>query len=172
MIAICLSGCTGQQRTWVNKLLNGSNAISRFHDLTSFYPNLNESNGISSSLNYNGEISCGMGHWRSCKTWWRHQMETYSALLALCVGNSPLTSEFPSQRPVARSFDVFFDLHLTVNTRYTGDLRRHRTLYDGIVMNAVHNLSLVCDPSYISYAHTRRGAKSHGDVSLTFGELI
>ena len=45
-------------------------------------------------------------------SWWRHQMETFSALLALCVGNSPVTREFPSQRPVTRSFDVFFDLRL------------------------------------------------------------
>ena len=45
-------------------------------------------------------------------TWWRHQMETFSALLALCAGNSPVTGEFPSQRPVTRSFDVLFDLHL------------------------------------------------------------
>ena len=45
-------------------------------------------------------------------SWWRHQMETFSALLALCVGNSPVTGEFPAQRPVTRSFDVFFDLHL------------------------------------------------------------
>ena len=43
--------------------------------------------------------------------WWRHQMETFSALLALCAGNSPVTGEFPSQRQVTRSFDVFFDLH-------------------------------------------------------------
>ena len=28
-------------------------------------------------------------------------------------GNSPVTGEFPTQRPVARSFDVFFDLRLT-----------------------------------------------------------
>ena len=28
------------------------------------------------------------------------------------LGNSPVTSEFPAQRPVMRSFDVFFDLHL------------------------------------------------------------
>ena len=42
-------------------------------------------------------------------TWWRHQMETYSALLALCARNSPVTGEFPSQRPVTRSFDDFFD---------------------------------------------------------------
>ena len=37
-------------------------------------------------------------------------METFSALLALCAENSPVTGEFPSQRPVMRSFDVFFDL--------------------------------------------------------------
>ena len=44
--------------------------------------------------------------------WWRHQMETLSALLALCAGNSPANGEFPSQRPITRSFDVFFDLRL------------------------------------------------------------
>ena len=36
-----------------------------------------------------------------------------SALLALCAGNSPVTGEFPSQRPVTQRFDVFFDLRLT-----------------------------------------------------------
>ena len=30
----------------------------------------------------------------------------------LCAGNSPVTSEFPAQRPVTRSFGVFFDLCL------------------------------------------------------------
>ena len=44
--------------------------------------------------------------------WWRHQMETFSALLAICVGNSLVTGEFPAQMPVTRSFDVFFDLRL------------------------------------------------------------
>ena len=39
-------------------------------------------------------------------------METFSVLLALCVGNSPVTGEFSTQRPVTLSFDVFFDLHL------------------------------------------------------------
>ena len=37
-------------------------------------------------------------------------METCSALLAFCVGNLPVTGEFPAQRPVTQSFDVFFDL--------------------------------------------------------------
>ena len=41
--------------------------------------------------------------------WWRHQMETFSALLAICAGNSPVPGEFPAQRPVTRSFDVLFD---------------------------------------------------------------
>ena len=39
-------------------------------------------------------------------------METFSALLVICAGNSPVTGEFPTQRPVTRSFDVFFDLRL------------------------------------------------------------
>ena len=39
-------------------------------------------------------------------------METFSTLLALYEGNLPVTSEFPSQRPVSQSFDVFFDLWL------------------------------------------------------------
>ena len=40
-------------------------------------------------------------------SWWRHQIETFSALLTLCAGNSRVIGEFPSQRPVTRSFDVF-----------------------------------------------------------------
>ena len=49
--------------------------------------------------------------------WWRHQMETFSALLAICAGNSPVTGEFSAQRPVTRSFDVFFDIRL--NKRFS-----------------------------------------------------
>ena len=50
--------------------------------------------------------------WGQKGTWWCHQIETFSFLLALCAGNSPVTGEFPAQRPVMRSFDVFFDRHL------------------------------------------------------------
>ena len=32
--------------------------------------------------------------------WWRHQMEAFPALLALCEGNPRVTGGFPSQRPV------------------------------------------------------------------------
>ena len=45
-------------------------------------------------------------------SWWCHHMETFSALLAICAGNSPVPGEFPTQRPVTWSFDVFFDLRL------------------------------------------------------------
>ena len=43
---------------------------------------------------------------------WHHEMENFSALLAICAGNSPVTGEFPAQRPVTQSFDVFLDLRL------------------------------------------------------------
>ena len=45
-------------------------------------------------------------------SWWRHKMETFSASLACCAGISPVTGEFPSQRPVLLSIDVFCDLRL------------------------------------------------------------
>ena len=63
--------------------------------------------------------------------------ENISVLLAICVGNSPVTDELPVQRPVTRGFDVFFDLPPNngwVNNREAGDLRRHRAHYDVIVM--------------------------------------
>ena len=67
----------------------------------------------------------------------RHQMETFSALMAFCAGNSPVTGEFPARRPVTRSFGVFLELRL--DKRFSkqheaGDLRRHRTHCDVTVM--------------------------------------
>ena len=52
--------------------------------------------------------------------------------------------EFPTQRPVTQSFDVFFDLCLNngwVNNREAGDLRRHCGHYDVNVMNNYFNTS-------------------------------
>ena len=85
--------------------------------------------------------------------WWRHQMETFSALLALCAGNSPVPGEFPAQTPVTRSFGAFFDLRLikrlSKHSRgwWFETLSRH---YDVIVMN-VHNAS---DPVYMIHVIT------------------
>ena len=68
------------------------------------------------------------------------QTDTFSALLALCAMNSPVTGEFPAQRPVTRSFEVFFDLCLNKRMRThreAGDLRRHRAHYDVTVMQMI-----------------------------------
>ena len=48
----------------------------------------------------------------SLNSWWRYQMEAFSASLALCAGNSPVTGEFPAQRPATWSFDIFSNLRL------------------------------------------------------------
>ena len=69
-----------------------------------------------------------------CEPWWLHEMEAFSALLALCAGNSPVAGEFPAQRPVTRSFEVFFNLRLKKWLSKADDLRRHRAHYDVTVM--------------------------------------
>ena len=46
------------------------------------------------------------------QSWWRHQRETFSALLTICAGNSPVTGKFPIQRPVTQSYGVFVDLRM------------------------------------------------------------
>ena len=69
-------------------------------------------------------------------TWWRHQMETFFASLALCAGNSPVTGEFSLQRPVLRSFDFFYlRLNKRLSTNWDADdLRRNRGNNNVIVM--------------------------------------
>ena len=74
---------------------------------------------LTSWLGSPGERTPSPGHWPSLQdrkarvsAWWCHQMETFSALLAICAGNSPVTGEFPTQRSVTRSLNVFFDLRL------------------------------------------------------------
>ena len=57
------------------------------------------------------------------------------SVTGFCAGNSPVTSEFPTQRPVTRSFDIFFDLPLNKrSSKQAGDLRRHRAHNDVVVM--------------------------------------
>ena len=90
----------------------------------------------------------------SCSvTWWHHQMETFSAFLALCEGNSPVSGEFPAQSPVTRSFDVFF--HLCLNKQLSKQswgwwfeapshpLWRHSNdTMDYSVKESIHNIKL------------------------------
>ena len=68
-------------------------------------------------------------------SWWRNQMKTFSALLAICAGNSPVTGEHKGQWRGALMFSVICAwINGWVNNREAGDLRRHRTHYDDIVM--------------------------------------
>ena len=74
-------------------------------------------------------------------SWWRHQMEIFSASLAICAGNSPVPGEFPAQRPVTRSFDVYLicvRINGWVSNRDAGYLRRNRGHYDVTVMHSVN----------------------------------
>ena len=73
-------------------------------------------------------------------------METFSALQATCAGNSPIPDEFPAQKPVTRSFDVFFDLRLNKrlsNNGEAGDLRRYRAHYDVTVKSSGMNEKVI-----------------------------
>ena len=77
---------------------------------------------ISRTLKLTRSNAIARRHGLNCSPWWRYPIETFSALLVLCEGNSPITGEFPSQRPVTQSFDVFFDLRL--NKRLSKQSRR------------------------------------------------
>ena len=50
--------------------------------------------------------------WYLLQIGWCHEMETFSRYWPFCAGNSPVTGEFLSQRPMTRSFNIFFDLRL------------------------------------------------------------
>ena len=68
---------------------------------------------------------------------WRHQMEIFSALLALCVGihQSPVNSPHKGQWRGALMFSLICTwTNDWVNNRNAGDLRRHRAHYDVTVM--------------------------------------
>ena len=78
--------------------------------------------------------------WRLCRvdfSWWRHEMETSSALLAICAGNSPVSGEFPAQsqwRGALMFSLICIWINGWVNNSEAGDLRRYRAHYDVIVM--------------------------------------
>ena len=78
-------------------------------------------------------------------TWWCHQVGTFSALLAPCEGNSPVTGEFPSQSQWrgALMFSYICDwTNSWVNNRDAGDLRRHSAHYDITVMRKQESVAI------------------------------
>ena len=78
--------------------------------------------------------------------WWRHQMETFSALLALCAGNSPVTGEFPAQSQWRGALMLSLNcvwINGSVNNKDAGDLRRYRAHYDVTVMDCYPRMTLL-----------------------------
>ena len=71
-------------------------------------------------------------NWVSVDPWWRHQMETFSTLLAICAGNS---RRIPRTKASGQMFSLICVwINGWVNNREAGDLRRYRAHYDVIVM--------------------------------------
>ena len=79
--------------------------------------------------------------------WWRYQMEPFSALLALCAGNSPVPVNSPhkGQWRGALMFSLICAwINDWVNNRDAGDLRRHHGHYDVNVKGACRpNLKVI-----------------------------
>ena len=97
--------------------------------------------------------------WYVWLPWWRHQMETFSALLAICAGNSPVPGEFPhkGQWRGALMFSLICVwINGWVNNREAGDLRRYRTHYDVIVMEIPYYI-VKCAIHICTFAITETG---------------
>ena len=81
-------------------------------------------------------------------TWWRHPMETFSALLAFVWGihRSPVNSPHKGQWRGALMFSLICAwTNRWVNNRMAGDLRRHQSHYDVRVMsNLINRAGLLC----------------------------
>ena len=91
------------------------------------------------------------------QAWWRHQMETFSASLALCAVNSPVPVNSPhkGQWRGALMFSLIYVwINDWVNNRDAGEFRRHRGHYDVIVMNDL-SLDFYRDYSRLSHFVTR-----------------
>ena len=105
-------------------------------------------------------------------TWWRHQMEAFTALLALCAGNSPVTGEFPAQRPVTQSFDVFFDLGWVIN-REAGDLLS-RSLWlnsnETFQMGQNHTCCFVCELPVLYSESTNAMERCHQQTQINVNQ--
>ena len=82
------------------------------------------------SLSYGSEQHFSVIHPNMAQSpWWRHQMEIFSALLALCEGNLPVTAW----------------TNCSTNNLDAGDLRHYRACYDVIVMTMTIYVGIMKD---------------------------
>ena len=116
--------------------------------------------------------------------WWRHQMVTFSTLLAICAGNSPVPVNSPhkSQWRGALMFSLIC-VWITgwVNKREAGDLRRYRAHYDVTVMlqdyvtgSRAIVLFFQCQWSYLESMHgyvTRMDSLTRHGLSTAYDDI-
>ena len=94
------------------------------------------------------------------RSWWRHQMETFSALLAICAGNSPVPVNSPhkGQWREALMFSLICAwINGWVNDREAGDLRRNCAHYDITVTELVYCPEIIpawLNNASVSYSYT------------------
>ena len=98
--------------------------------------------------------------------WWRHQIEIFYALLTICAGNSSVVGKFPTQRPVMRSFDVFFNLRLNKQlskqtwARWFETLSRPLWRHCNECIISIRGITVrlkkvgLCQNQYLSWKHT------------------
>ena len=107
------ANCSQMRYCFVNSRIY-STMLGLIEDVSCSRIRLTQNTYINHSVSHplNANKQCGWWNCYRCAGayWSRHQMETFPALLAICAGNSPVSGEFPTQRPVPRSFAVFFEL--------------------------------------------------------------
>ena len=95
---------------------------------------------------------------KKASSWWRHQMETFSALLALCAGNSPVPVNSPHKgqwRGTLMFSLICAWINDWVNNREAGDLRRYRVHYD-VTLMFLRWQDLQCDLTHVWSGHHNR----------------
>ena len=98
--------------------------------------------------------------------------ENILALLALCAVNSPVTGEFPSQRQVTRSFDIYLIsayINGWLNYRETGDFSRHCAHFSVTVMRRTAHS--VINYLYNGWAPNRREVIVWANVGLIYWRI-
>ena len=116
--------------------------------------------------------------------WWRHQMEAFSALLAICAGYSPVPVNSPhrGQRRGALMFSLICVwINDWANNNEAGDLIRYRAHYDVIVMQRGNSHEIM--PPYLTWPiahgccaekriHTRSGLSNCGPQHIICQEHV
>ena len=82
----------------------------------------------------------------TCLTWGRHQIETFTALLALCTSNSPKKGQW---REALMFSLICFSTSSWVSNRDAGDLRRNCPHYDVNVMYHRGNVLCLCQGLFL-----------------------